>query len=122
VESVEEEGGQPSSPLNSLLRSSEGRFLLTVLEEEVGEWFLPGDAGGKESSVPLDDEGGFVASGEALGAIVIDIVARRVRREEEGWMWGIETKKWVGGTPATIRLYISCRVVPLSRTDQSTSL
>jgi len=37
VRSVAGEVGLPFSPLNSPLRSSEGRFLLTVLEEEVGE-------------------------------------------------------------------------------------
>jgi hypothetical protein len=75
VEFAEEEGGQPSSPLNSFLRSSEGRFLLTVLEEEVGERSLSSDVDGR--GLPLDCWGEFFSSHEALEAIVIDIVAGR---------------------------------------------
>ena len=63
------------SPLNSPLRSSEGRFLLTVLEGEVVEWSPSAGAGDK--ALPLDDGGEFVSLRGALWVVEMDIVARK---------------------------------------------
>lgn len=72
VELVGEVGGQASSPLNSFLRSSEGRFLLTVLEVCEGrERSSPGGAGGNRSL--LDDWGGVFSSLVALEVVMIDM-------------------------------------------------
>ena len=91
--SVRETGEQPSSSLNSLLRSSEGRFLLTVLEEEAGERRFSGGPGG--AGLPLDDDGGgFALSHGALGVIVIDIVGRRGEEMKRG---GYRVSKLRGG-------------------------
>ena len=60
MQSAAGEGGLPLSPLNSPLRSSDGRFLLTVLEGEVEGLSPVAGAGGKV--LPLDDRGEFVSS------------------------------------------------------------
>ena len=70
-----EEGGKPSFPLNAFLRSTEGCFLLTVLEEGAGERSLTGDADSR--GLPLGCWGEFFSSHEAFGVIVTDIVVRR---------------------------------------------
>lgn len=67
VELVVGEGGGFSSPLYSFLRSSETRFLLTVLDGEMGDWSLVGGAGDK-----LDDGGDFFLSCGPL-EVVTDI-------------------------------------------------
>lgn len=93
VELMVREGRGSSSPLYSFLRSSETRFLLTVLEGEVGDWSLVGDIGGNGS--PLGGEEDFASSCGSLG-VVTDIVIRKGRRDAGGWAGGIGTKKRVG--------------------------
>jgi len=93
VELTVREGRESSSPLYSFLRSSETRFLLTVLEGEMGDWSLVGDTGGNGS--PLGGEEDFASSCGSL-EVVTDIVIRKGRMDADGWADGIETKRRVG--------------------------
>lgn len=107
---VEEKGGQPSSSLNSLLRSSEGLFLLTVLEGEEGERSLLSGVDG--TALPLGD-GGFVSLREASEVIVMDIWYEE-DEEIRGVEVGYRNGETVGRTIENACDYIPRRVVPLS--------